>query len=181
MSKTLKLYNPKRVGKRKCGNCTGCCITPSLSAPPHKLLGEKCPELCTGLKTGCGIYETRPNGCREYQCHWLFNGLLEQKHRPDKIGIIFDDGQVRQEGFWQELGHDLDLALPPLTAREIWPGAFKDQFRLLKTLATELVVILVRNPADPRSKLRVIGPNQQVIAAVWSAIMALAKGQLDDE
>jgi hypothetical protein len=177
MSKTLKLYNPKRVGKRKCGDCTGCCITPSLSAPPHKPLGERCPELRSGRKRGCGIYETRPNGCREYQCHWLFNGLLEQQHRPDKIGIIFDDGQVRQKGFWEKLGHSLALALPPLTARELRPGAFKDQSRLLKTLATELVVILVRNPADPESRLRVIGPNRRTIDAVWTAVMALAKTQ----
>lgn len=180
MGKTLKLYNPKRVGKRKCGSCVGCCVTPSLSAPPEKALGERCASICTGRKKGCSIYETRPIGCREYECHWLLNGFLETAHRPDKIGIIFDDGQIRQEGFWEKLGHDLNLTLPPVTAREIWPGAFQRQQKLLRTLATSLVVILVRTPTDPNSKLRVLGPNQEVINAVWEAVMALAK-EVEDE
>lgn len=175
MAKTLKLYNPKRVGRRTCGNCVGCCLTPTLSAPPHKTLGQHCTEVCTGKKKGCGIYESRPEGCRAYQCHWLFNGFLETKHRPDKIGIIFDDGQIRKEGFWEKLGHDLKLPLPPLTAREIWPGAFNKNAALLKNIATTLVVIMVRNPQDPNSQLRIIGPNQEVINAVWDAVMALAK------
>lgn len=175
MAKTLKLFNPKRVGKRKCGDCVSCCLTPSLNAPPHKELGSACPEVRTGRKKGCGIYETRPEGCQAYECHWLFNGFLETKHRPDKIGIIFDDGLIRQKGFWGGLGRELDLPLPPVTAREIWPGAFKRQQKLLRTIASSLVVILVRTPTDPDSKLRVLGPNQRVIDAVWSAVMALAK------
>lgn len=180
MPKTLKLYDPKRLGKRKCGSCTGCCLTPSLSAPPVKPLCEACPKVGSGRKAGCTIYESRPTGCADYQCHWLLNGLLETKHRPDKIGIIFDDGQIRQEGFWEKLGHDLHLSLPPMTAREIWPGAFKRQGVLLKTLASELVVILVRNPADPTSELKVLGPNADAIRRVHDAIEQLIESSTDD-
>lgn len=176
MPKKLKLYNPKRVGKRKCGSCVACCLTPSLSAPPHKGIGDHCPKVCrTGRKRGCSIYETRPDPCREYQCHWLFNGLLESKHRPDKIGIIFDDGQIRQAGFYENLSRELELPLPPLTAREVWPGAFKRQGHLLKMLATRLVVIMVRNPTDENSEMKVIGPDKKTIDAVWDAIMKLAE------
>ena len=175
MAKSLQLYNPRRVGRRKCGDCVGCCLTPSLSVLPHKLLGGACSEACTGRKKGCGIYETRPDGCREYQCHWLFNGLLETKHRPDKVGVIFDDGQIRQKGFLEKLGHDLDLVLPPLTAREIWPGAFKRQALLLKLLATKLVVVLVRDPTDQSSEFKIIGPNDGVVKLVTDAVSELAR------
>jgi len=180
MAKTLKLYDPKRAGRRKCGSCTGCCLTPSLSAPPIKPLCESCSKVGSGRKAGCTIYDSRPTGCRAYQCHWLQNGFLETRHRPDKIGIIFDDGQIRQDGFWEKLGHDLRLPLPPMTAREIWTGAFKRQGHLLKALATELVVILVRNPSDPTSELKVLGPNAGVIRRVADAISQLAKETADN-
>ncbi|MGD9730246.1 MAG: hypothetical protein AB7L09_02810 [Nitrospira sp.] len=183
MPKTLKLYDPKRAGKRKCGDCVGCCLSPSLASPPQKTIGSACPEVCLGKNRGCSIYESRPDGCRTYECHWLFNGFLETGHRPDRIGIIFDDGQIRQAGFWLALGKKLNLPLPPVTAREIWTGAFAKQGHLLKMLATSLVIILVRNPSDPSSKLRVIGPNAEVIDAVWAAIMALSKdgSEVNDE
>lgn len=175
MAKALRVVNPKKVGKRKCGNCVGCCQTPSLRVPDLKEFGESCKHVMTGKKRGCGIYETRPAGCKAYQCHWLLNGFLETKHRPDKIGIIFDDGQIRLDGFWKKVGTDLGLPLPPVTAREIWPGAYKRQKALLDQMSSELVIIKVRNPNDPTSKLEVIGPNQEVINGVAKAISELSK------
>ena len=174
MAKTLKLYNPNRVGKRKCGSCVSCCAVPSLAVLPYKDFGERCSKVC---RKGCSIYDTRPDGCRSYECHWLHNGFLETKHRPDKIGIIFDDGEIRKEGFWAAIGKELKLLLPPITAREVWPGAFSRQSHLLKVLATELVVILVPTP-ETSMKLRVLGPNDEVIDAVWKAIMEFAKEKL---
>ena len=172
MPKMLKILTPQRVGKRKCGACVSCCAAPSLAALPHKGFGERCSKVC---KKGCSIYETRPDGCRSYECHWLHNGFLETKHRPDKIGIIFDDGEIRKEGFWTALSKNLNLVLPPVTAREVWPGAFKLQGHLLKLLATRVVVIMVPVPDTPGAKLRVIGPNKEVIDAVWAAVMSFAK------
>lgn len=177
MPKTLRLYNPKMAKKRKCGSCTACCRVPSLAVLPHKQFGQTCDKVC---KKGCSIYETRPEGCAHYMCHWLFNGFLETKHRPDKIGIIFDDGEIRKEGFLAALGKDLDLPLPPITAREMWPGAFKLQGHLLKMIATTLVLILVPASDDPNTEVRVIGPNKEVIDAVWEAVMTYAKEKLGE-
>ena len=172
MPKMLRLVNPRWVGKRKCGACVSCCIVPSLAVPPYKPFGERCSEVC---KKGCGIYERRPDGCRSYECHWLLNGFLETKHRPDKTGIVFDDGEIRKEEVWAALQRDLGLEFPPVTAREVWAGAFKKESHLLKMIATKLVVIMVPVPDSPNAKLRVIGPNQKVIDAVWDAVMAFAK------
>jgi Fe-S-cluster containining protein len=37
---------------------------------------------------GCAIYDQRPSECREFNCLWI-QGVMEDKHRPDKIGIVF--------------------------------------------------------------------------------------------
>lgn len=164
MAKQLTLYDPSRVVPRKCGDCVSCCLAPTLKVEPHKPLGQRCSEVCDGRKKGCGIYETRPEGCKTYECHWLRNNLLDRQHRPDRIGIIFDDGEVRRPGFWDKLPN-YDLPLPPLTAREVWPGAFKRQYGLLRELAMTTVVILVKPDG-----VQVIGPSDEVVRAVEQAI-----------
>ena len=69
---------------RKCGQCTApCCINlkvPSLDKPA----GEKCVNLS---RTGCKIYNDRPEECRGFQCMWT-EGFLPNSARPDKTGIM---------------------------------------------------------------------------------------------
>jgi Fe-S-cluster containining protein len=38
---------------------------------------------------GCNIYETRPKGCRDFQCEWL-KGYGSEDERPDRLHIILD-------------------------------------------------------------------------------------------
>jgi Fe-S-cluster containining protein len=52
-----------------------------------KRAGVDCRHQC-GEK-GCGIYETRPQICRSYQCLWRQGGL-EDDERPDVTGGIVD-------------------------------------------------------------------------------------------
>lgn len=165
MARSLTLYDPNRKSTRRCGDCVGCCLAPTLKVEPHKPLGQRCSEVCDGRKKGCGIYESRPEGCKDYECHWLRNNLLENRHRPDRIGIIFDDGETRRSGF--KLPSDYSLPLPPLTAREIWPGAFERQRGLLDEIATATVVILLR-----QTRVQVIGPTAEVVQSIETAMKA---------
>lgn len=166
MPRQLTIYDPNKTVKRKCGDCIGCCLAPTLKVEPHKPLGSRCSEVCDGRKKkGCGIYESRPQGCKDYECHWLRNNLLGRQHRPDKVGIIFDDGESRRPGFWNALT-SYSLPLPPLTAREVWPGAFEKQKKLLREIATAVAVIMVRNGVPPE----VDGPNPAVVRAVEQAL-----------
>lgn len=70
---------------RECGDCTICCTW---------LVGESygnsfgCGKSCKFLEENkCGIYDDRPEACKNYQCAWSQHLLLEEM-RPDKCGII---------------------------------------------------------------------------------------------
>lgn len=73
-----------RRAQRGCGECRACCTTCAV-VELNKPLNTPCQHLCD---RGCGIYESRPNSCREYDCAWL-QGHLSDKHRPDRSGIVF--------------------------------------------------------------------------------------------
>ncbi len=72
--------------KRLCGGCTACCKT-------HPILEINnparvwCPH-CE-ISKGCKIYETRPQGCRDFACQWLMGGGADDE-RPDKVKVVVD-------------------------------------------------------------------------------------------
>ncbi len=64
---------------RKCGACQLCCVLPAI-----KELNKPANVPCQHLtEKGCGIYATRPDGCRKFECHWL-GGVGDE--RPDVVG-----------------------------------------------------------------------------------------------
>lgn len=81
---------------RSCGDCSACC-TPlgidndGLRKPP----GVPCHHLGPAGR-GCTIYATRPTHCQRYLCGWR-NGIGEDAHRPDRLGILLSACMVRAE------------------------------------------------------------------------------------
>lgn len=68
------------IQERACGECTFCC----------KVLGikelDKAPDAwCPHVKIGkgCGIYENRPQSCREFSCMWVNYKTMPEEWRPD--------------------------------------------------------------------------------------------------
>lgn len=51
--------------------------------------GQWCEHCKIGQ--GCGIYETRPQSCREFQCLWLTEDWVPIDLRPDKSKVVIDD------------------------------------------------------------------------------------------
>lgn len=81
--------------KRKCGTCTLCCT--ALAVPElDKPNGVPCEHLTTA---GCGIYEDRPESCRQFECGWL-TGMGDLSVRPDRIGAVLhvEDGGLGPDG-----------------------------------------------------------------------------------
>jgi hypothetical protein len=37
---------------------------------------------------GCGIYDTRPAGCREFYCEWMLSAQLGPEWKPDKAKFV---------------------------------------------------------------------------------------------
>lgn len=72
--------------ERQCGGCTACCKT-------HPILELNnparvwCPEC--NIAKGCKIYDSRPQGCRDFTCQWLMGGG-EESERPDKVKVVVD-------------------------------------------------------------------------------------------
>lgn len=73
---------------RSCGECTACC-SGSMNAEihGHRMGGGIACHFLT--REGCGIYERRPQVCRDFVCGWLTPGSPFPDHwRPDRIGVI---------------------------------------------------------------------------------------------
>jgi hypothetical protein len=69
-----------------CGACTACCtLLPILEL--DKPSGTPCRHLC---EQGCGIYESRPDVCRNYLCAWRSHAWFGSRpqYRPDKLGVM---------------------------------------------------------------------------------------------
>lgn len=72
---------------RVCGECVACCTVMRI-----EVLGKEAGVPCQHLTaSGCGIYATRPEPCRQYQCLWLQNGpLLRDEDRPSSLGAMMN-------------------------------------------------------------------------------------------
>ncbi|HYE92708.1 MAG TPA: hypothetical protein VEA38_16885 [Terriglobales bacterium] len=111
---------------RTCGDCDACCLilgVKSLEKPPH----QRCEHQC---EKGCGIYESRPDPCRNYRCSWLDGQIGIRRDRPDRLGVIFDAMapnpvvQARAEAGETEAIALVEKARRTVRAREVSHGAF---------------------------------------------------------
>ena len=84
----LVMNSPQPV-HRTCGECRACCTTCAVNEL-DKPLNTPCVHLA---QIGCGIYESRPQSCRDYDCAWL-HGHFADEHRPDKTGIVWSFEQI---------------------------------------------------------------------------------------
>jgi hypothetical protein len=107
---------PRVVAGRECGTCTLCCklvAVTALKKPP----GTWCSHCVRGK--GCGIYETRPDECRTFHCHWMLEKGLTPDWKPEKTKFVL----VTSEG-----GHMTAFVDPG------FPGAWRNSpyFETLK-------------------------------------------------
>jgi hypothetical protein len=108
------------VSGRDCGECTACCIWPSINKPDiQKLSGVACRN-CTA--SGCAIYETRPQVCRSYYCAWRTVDIFDDSWRPDRSGVLaYVETQGISDDFDLSTGIGLMLVGNPLKiVRQKW-------------------------------------------------------------
>ncbi len=70
---------------KACGECSFCCKVLEIVEfeKPAGLWCEHCQKA-----GGCGVYETRPDVCRDYECLWKGDRGLSPQLRPDRVGVI---------------------------------------------------------------------------------------------
>jgi hypothetical protein len=130
LSEEFLLAEGARPG-RECGACTVCC-TVLAENELRKPMRCACEHVRAG---GCGIYEIRPTGCREFHCLWLRGALpAEESQRPDHLGVLLDC--YRPAG-----SKSLRLV-----ALEVWSGAFDSPAarELIESIAREREIELSR-------------------------------------
>lgn len=83
-----------------CGPCNLCCDLMGVEMQPledaKKPPFQPCKHQCSakGGEGGCGVYESRPDSCRVFQCHWLWTQKQDPEYRlpkflrPDKTGVV---------------------------------------------------------------------------------------------
>jgi uncharacterized protein len=78
----------REIPGKSCGPCFFCCKVLEIEEM-KKTAGKLCPH-CV-LSGGCGVYETRPQVCRDYFCQWKEDRGLPATMRPDKVGTLLMD------------------------------------------------------------------------------------------
>ena len=74
------------IAGRSCGECNVCCIVPAVNEPAlRKPPGCRCVN--AQASGGCGIYETRPETCRNFFCGWRRFAWVGDALRPDLSGV----------------------------------------------------------------------------------------------
>ncbi len=70
---------------RTCGECGLCCKLLAVEA-----LGKPAHTWCDhfAAKTGCAIYERRPDACRAFRCLWLDQTALGAEWKPNRSHIV---------------------------------------------------------------------------------------------
>lgn len=87
MSKRAKRKNRLQIVQNKCGSCTSCCVDLEIAEYDfRKPARDTCPHLAK--TSGCSIYKTRPEVCREFRCLWLDDPYAGEEDRPDNCGFL---------------------------------------------------------------------------------------------
>lgn len=82
--------------ERACGDCVACCKVLNIDEPDMLKPADQMCMHCTGK--GCGVYATRPEVCRTWDCAWRRVASMPKETRPDKLGVVFTiDGQANAQ------------------------------------------------------------------------------------
>ncbi len=79
------MSEPALVAGRECGTCTMCCKLFEIRALA-KPAGTWCSHCKTG--TGCGVYETRPQECRDFFCHYRIDRDVPEHWKPSRSHMV---------------------------------------------------------------------------------------------
>ena len=120
-----------------------------------KPLNTPCIHLA---QVGCGIYESRPQSCRDYDCAWL-HGHFGTDDRPDKTGIVWSFEQI--DSFDGLLVHAM-LMTPDVTLQRVQTM----YAHLQRTSPHKLMLQIIPHDlrAGPRAKIhgKPVGPGVYV-------------------
>jgi hypothetical protein len=80
-------WESRLVAGRECGSCNVCCVALTIDDPSlQKVQGYRCRHTLPDHR--CGIYESRPQTCRSFNCGWRQLKWVQAPLRPDRSGVL---------------------------------------------------------------------------------------------
>jgi len=121
--------------EKSCGACTMCCKLFEVNwVDRPKPAGKWCHHCAPGR--GCAIWQSRPEGCRDYFCVWRIDPELAPEWRPDVAKFI-----LTQMGPAFPLTVVVDPAQPNAWRREpYYSRLMRTTVELLETRRMALIV-----------------------------------------
>jgi hypothetical protein len=77
---------------RSCGSCTLCCKVYEVPPVENKKAGQWCRHCKPGQ--GCGIWDTRPQFCRDFHCMWILDQSVGPEWKPDISRFVMNSKPV---------------------------------------------------------------------------------------
>jgi hypothetical protein len=75
------------IPARACGDCVACCQVLNID---ERELVKPADQMCVHCTSqGCGIYESRPQVCRDWDCVWRRIESMPLETRPDHLGVVW--------------------------------------------------------------------------------------------
>ncbi len=90
----MKITDLDLVPGRQCGGCTACCTMLAIDKPD---IQKEAGVTCRHCASGCAIYETRPQLCRDFHCGWRQLPILDDSWRPDLSGVFVEIEYIDDE------------------------------------------------------------------------------------
>lgn len=149
------------MSERQCGECTACCTHLKIdSAELQKLADVDCEHL--EPKRGCRIYETRPQGCRDFLCLWRQMPDMPEDWRPDRSGMLLvTTKQNIPPGYATDYGIKVQFINASADIRH--PGVVRG---ILSFVHARIPVFLtVQGPVGRVAKMLLINPGLQPLVA----------------
>ena len=117
-----------RIPGRTCGTCALCCKIPTIPElnKPYNTWCTYCSD-----HTHCGIYETRPQRCRDFNCYFL-GSTLGEEWRPSICHMVITTLPDRQ------------LVMVDPAHPEVWRG--EPYITTLRHWATQIMVYAMVGP-----------------------------------
>ena len=167
---------PATVNGRRCGSCTLCCKLLKIPETDSDK-GSWCRHCETGK--GCGIYDERPQRCRDFMCGYLIWDAVPDHWLPAKSRIVV----VSEMGF--RINFTVDPSAPNRWREEPWHSeikalsmlAFQQNRQVLVTVGNKVIAML----PDREVELGVVAEDEVVVTGrrpdgTWGA----AKVHKDD-
>lgn len=99
---------------RSCGTCTLCCKVYPVPAVENKAANVWCRHCKPGQ--GCGIWQTRPQFCREFFCHWIQDMSLGAEWQPSISKFVMNNEDDKRFAVICDPGHPRAWAREPYGA-----------------------------------------------------------------